>query len=102
LLKSQALSRIDMVLESTFEPATAYPLRARLGRAVLAATTYFQSAKHDVPDSARIVLDRLEASVTHVMQPSEPFDSSWRQQWAEILDDLRTLRSQVTNTPGVL
>jgi hypothetical protein len=86
-----ALRRIDKVLASDFDPETAYPLRARLGRATLSAsrvaTTLIGSAQ------AQSLINRLDAAAKHVMQPSEPFDSHWREQWVEVLDDLRALRT---------
>lgn len=89
-----AVRRIDMVLDSSFEPSTAYPLRARLGRAVLAASKAL-SADLDFTEASELpyVINRLQAAAKHVMQPSEPFDDHWRGQWAEVLTDLRSLRS---------
>jgi hypothetical protein len=86
-----ALRRIDKVLASDFDPETAYPLRARLGRATLSASR----AASDLAQSAAAwtLINRLDAATKHIMQPSEPFDAHWREQWAEVLDDLRALRS---------
>jgi hypothetical protein len=86
-----ALRRIDKVLASGFEPETAYPLRARLGRATLSASRAATNLAE--PAQALSLLDRLEAATKHIMQPSEPFDAHWREQWADVLDDLRTLRT---------
>lgn len=87
----QALRRIDKVLSSEFEPATAYPLRARLGRATLSASKVAAT----LTDSERVfsLVNRLQGAAKHVMQPSEPFDAHWREQWADVLGDLRALRS---------
>jgi hypothetical protein len=87
-----ALRRIDKVLDSHFDPATAYPLRARLGRAVLASSRALASTMVPPPD-VEAVLTRLQAAVSHVMQPSEPFDAHWRGQWGDVLDDLKLLRT---------
>lgn len=106
-----ALRRIDKVLESDFDPSSAYPLRARLGRAVLASTNSAEAimkgragwvasrssaaadpANTTAPDELATVLARLNSAAAHIMQPSEPFDSHWREQWAEVLNDLRHLR----------
>lgn len=93
-----ALRRIDRVLASDFAPESAYPLRARLGRATLsasrAATTLAESAQ------ARSLINRLEVATKHVMQPSEPFDAHWREQWAEVLQDLLALRALLSQPPA--
>lgn len=86
-----ALRRIDRVLASDFHPETAYPLRARLGRATLSASRV--ARKLVDPAEARPLIERLDAATKHVMQPSEPFDAHWKEQWAAVLGDLRALRA---------
>lgn len=86
-----ALRRIDKVLASDFDPETAYPLRARLGRATLSASR--AATDLALSAAARNLINRLEAATKHIMQPSEPFDAHWREQWADVLNDLRALRS---------
>jgi hypothetical protein len=93
-----ALRRIDKVLASDFDPETAYPLRARLGRAALSASRVAST----LPDleRAQFLVNRLDAAAKHVMQPSEPFDAHWREQWAEVLEDLRSLRELLQQHRG--
>lgn len=93
----QAIRRIDKVLDSDFDPSTAYPLRARLGRAVLASSHVAAGiSPRTKSGDLHSLLNRLDAAAKHIMQPSEPFDAHWREQWLEVLADLRSLRSQLS------
>ena len=87
----QALRRIDKVLSSAFAPEVAYPLRARLGRATLSASKV--EATLIGSEQLSFLVNRLQVAAKHVMQPSEPFDAHWREQWGDVLEDLRSLRA---------
>jgi hypothetical protein len=94
--KIRMMRRIDDVLQSDLRPEIAYPLRARLGRAVLEIVRWRKSRNSSTRNS-RIaeIVQRIEAASHHIMQPSEPFDSHWPQQWAEVLADLSQLRALI-------
>jgi hypothetical protein len=99
--KTRVLRRIDDVLQSDLRPDVAYPLRARLGRAVLEIvrmSTLHSSCAND-GRAVQIAL-RIEASSHHIMQPSEPFDSHWPQQWAEVLANLIEFRALIAAKDG--
>jgi hypothetical protein len=99
--RDRALRRIDAILAGDLRPETAYPLRARLGRAVLAAADWLHDERHllDHATAARAdaLVQNLKSTSRRIMQPSEPFDSVWQDQWAEVLGTLTTLRAQITN-----
>lgn len=91
----RVLRRIDQVLELEASPEVAYPLRARLGRALneaaeLLATSTFHA------DLAR----SLRARAGRIMQPSEPFDGVWQGEWSHAMEELRALRNLVVTLPN--
>jgi|SRR4051812_3152519 hypothetical protein len=90
------MRRIDDVLQSDLRPEIAYPLRARLGRAVLEIVRWSKSRNSCTShDCIAEIVQRIEAASRHIMQPSEPFGSHWPQQWAEVLADLGELRALI-------
>ena len=88
---TRAVRRIDDVLGAELAPHMAYPLRARLGRAVMESIDCLNSGSCGNAE-AREALARLASSSEHIMQPSEPFDAHWRAQWHGVLRDLVTVR----------
>jgi hypothetical protein len=91
----RALRRIDAVLDAQLSPDVAYPMRARLGRALLEVgkvLTEDGTQPVALDRAASEALSRLQSISMRIMQPSEPFDSQWRQQWADVILDLRTVR----------
>jgi hypothetical protein len=92
--EERAIRRIDAVLNADLAPDLAYPLRARLGRAVneVAAALVLANASDTAESSVAAALRRLRASADRIMQPSEPFDALWRGQWSGVIEDLRLLR----------
>jgi hypothetical protein len=95
------MRRIDDVLQSDLRPEIAYPLRARLGRAVLEIVRWSKLRNSSSEDACIAdIVRRIEAASYHIMQPSEPFDSHWPQQWAEVLADLNELRALIAIDGG--
>lgn len=94
--RRRALRRIDDVLASDLSPEMAYPLRARLGRAVLEITRWFDQVHlggtDSVDSSLANVVKSLAAISSHIMQPSEAFGAQWRGQWDRVIVLLRLVR----------
>ena len=92
----KVLRRIDAVLQADLRPEVAYPMRARLGRALLEVGQWLSDGGVAVTlpldPSIWEALARLQHTSEHIMQPSEPFDSQWRQQWADVVSDLHRVR----------
>ncbi|MEV4261647.1 hypothetical protein [Kribbella sp. NPDC049584] len=100
--RARALRRIDTILTADLRPEAAYPLRARLGRASLAAAEWLDEERRTLSagDAAAIaaMIRTLKSTSRRIMQPSEPFDSVWQAQWHEVLELLTDLRRRMTQT----
>jgi hypothetical protein len=100
--RARALRRIDAILTAELRPEAAYPLRARLGRASLAAADWLDEERRTLsPDAAAAIaadISTLKSTSRRIMQPSEPFDSVWQAQWHEVLELLTVLRSRITQS----
>lgn len=89
--RERVLRRIEQVLELEASPEVAYPLRARLARAMNEAANYLRGEGCD----PRIVASLTQRAM-RIMQPSEPFDGVWQGEWASATRDLRNLRELVS------
>lgn len=99
--KGRVLRRIDAVLDSHLSPEQAYPMRARLGRALQEVENLAVEPIHSYREATRgwqEALRRLHATSEHIMQPSEPFDAQWRQQWIEVIADLSLVRRAISES----
>ncbi len=75
--------RLDVLLGSDLSPDVAYPARARLGRVVREALTWIDDAPVEVSQRARPIVLHLAGLSSRILQPSEPFDGRWQEQWHE-------------------
>ena len=89
--RERALKRIDQVLEMRASPSLAYPIRARLGRAMHEVIRWAEGVDQDLPLDLTWLLG-ARARAERIVQPSEPFDIRWQREWDAATDDLRTIR----------
>jgi hypothetical protein len=75
--------RLTDLVSPDYSPAMAYPLRARLARVVNESTQWLNDGAVHPPDIAESV-QLLRDLSSHLMQPSEPFDGRWQEQWIEV------------------
>lgn len=85
--RERVVRRIDQVLEMRASPEVAYPLRARLARAMSEAAHLLRT---EDPHNDRASL--LAQHANRIMQPSEPFDGVWQQEWSRAIEELQELR----------
>ena len=91
LQRDRVVRRIDQVLEMRASPEVAYPLRARLARAMSEAAHLLRAEEpHNNKASA------LAQLASRIMQPSEPFDGAWQQEWSRAIEELLELRRSIT------
>lgn len=95
---ARTIRRINDVLGSDLSPEVAYPLRARLGRAVMQIAKI--SKKYEIDNASELwdSLVFLEDTCRHIMQPSEPFDSHWPEQWESVVTELGKVRVILTGS----
>jgi hypothetical protein len=94
--RERALKRIDQVLEMQASPSSAYPIRARLGRAMHEVIRWAEGADRDLPLDLTW-LHGSRARAERIVQPSEPFDVRWQREWDAATDDLRIIRIALLN-----
>jgi hypothetical protein len=91
--RDRVVRRIDQVLEMRASPEVAYPLRARLARAMSEAAHLLRAENpHNTKASV------LAQHANRIMQPSEPFDGVWQQEWSRAIEELQELRRSIV--PG--
>lgn len=91
--RDRVVRRIDQVLEMRASPEVAYPLRARLARAMNEAAHLLRAdGAHNHKASV------LAQHASRIMQPSEPFDGVWQQEWSRAIEELQELRRSIA--PG--
>lgn len=86
----RVVRRIDQVLEMRATPEVAYPLRARLARAMNEAAQLLRG--EDPQDTNALALAQ---HASRIMQPSEPFDGVWQQEWNRAIEELQDLRRSI-------
>lgn len=91
--RDRVVRRIDQVLEMRASPDVAYPLRARLARAMSEAAHLLQAEDPHNPKASVLALH-----ASRIMQPSEPFDGVWQQEWSRAIEELQELRRSIA--PG--
>jgi len=97
LQRDRVVRRIDQVLELRASPEVAYPLRARLARAMNEAAHLLGA--DDPRNNKALVLAQL---ATRIMQPSEPFDGVWQHEWSRAIEHLQGLRLTIASgQPGL-
>lgn len=84
--------RIDQVLEMRASPEVAYPLRARLARAMTEAAKFLRSV-----DPHSDISTALAQRASRIMQPSEPFDGVWQHEWSRAVEELQDLRHRIAS-----
>lgn len=90
--RERVIRRIDQVLELEASPEVAYPLRARLARAMTETAKLLRSVDpHNDSSSA------LAQRASRIMQPSEPFDGVWQQEWSRAVEELQELRRSIVS-----
>ena len=94
--RERALKRIGQVLEMQASPSSAYPIRARLGRAMHEVIRWAEAADGDLPLDFPW-LQAARARAERIVQPSEPFDVRWQREWDAATADLQTIRSALTS-----
>lgn len=94
--RKRALKRISQVLEMKANPSSAYPVRARLGRAMHEVIRWAQTADGDLPLDYSWLQD-ARARAERIVQPSEPFDVRWQREWEAATADLQTIRIALTS-----
>lgn len=77
-------------------PSYAYPIRARLGRAMHEVIRWAENTNQE-PAINLAWLRAAQARAERIVQPSEPFDIRWQREWAAATDDLVTIRRALCN-----
>jgi hypothetical protein len=95
--RQRALRRIDQVLELDAHPDVAYPLRARLGRALHEVLRWVEQSDDRSLDTTWF--RSVQARAERIIQPSEPFDKRWHAEWAEMMRNLRQIRTSAASRP---
>lgn len=117
------LASLESVQSAAGSSETAYLVRSRLSRTLLDCARLATSAcglrvpelldewpsLGDAPPSVRAVATKcqeLRAKTKHFCQPSEAFDTRWRENWLSIENDLELLRTLVlalddVDTPAI-
>lgn len=93
--RDRAMRRIEQVLEMQVSPSSAYPIRARLGRAMHEVIRWAEASDEELPLELTW-LQAVRGRAEWIVQPSEPFDVRWQREWDAALADLQIIYNALT------
>ncbi len=111
--RAECLRLVQMVREAGDDPESAYLVRTRLRRALLASARFASLAsefsvpalpgdysipRDASPAAAKVIhlCSQIHARTLRLCQPSEAFDARWKRDWGKHLMDLKRLEEAVS------